>query len=497
MSDNFVSPYAFDPTGTLPANLVVGEQQILTSVNGLDFRLIVPEFGPYFLDSLVVKIKNLDNTVRTLKPGIDYVPSHWFIAASRACAKPIYGSISIMDDTLAGALSLTYQTLGGIWSVSLTSIAEILSDTLHNPRTTSWDEVIDKPIAFPPIDHEWNLVDMVGASEVYESINGVRDAIIASQVSGLPAHVANKENPHQVTAAQVGAYSRAESDAINTETINLISQVSGSITPETKATILTKLGITVLSGSNTGDETRNSILLKLGISNITGSNTGDETSATIISKLGYTPANAANITGSNTGDETTASIKSKLGITTLSGSNTGDETAASIVSKLGYTPANASVTTAFPKRSDGTAINFIWSGQGQLAYYWGSSDGVNNYPVAPANMTVGGANYATNAGNADTLDGYHYNNLPYLSGSMTPLNVGAVAIGTMYSAVDTSGSISITAGTNYAGSSIYSGVYSRDATLPGTWKALQSSSNSYISISGPRASASALFQRIA
>jgi len=45
-----------------------------------------------------------------------------------------------------------------------------------------------------------------------------------------------------------------------------------------------------------------------------------ETAETIKSKLGISV-----LSGSNTGDETLATIKAKLGITTLSGSNTGDQ----------------------------------------------------------------------------------------------------------------------------------------------------------------------------
>jgi len=88
----------------------------------------------------------------------------------------------------------------------------------------------------------------------------------------------------------------------------------------TSTLIKSKLGVTTLSGSNTGDETSTTIKSKLGITTLSGSNTGDETTATIKTKLGVTT-----LSGSNTGDETQSTIQSKLGITTLSGSNTGDQ----------------------------------------------------------------------------------------------------------------------------------------------------------------------------
>jgi len=90
--------------------------------------------------------------------------------------------------------------------------------------------------------------------------------------------------------------------------------------------IKTKLGITTLSGSNTGDETISTIKTKLGITTLSGSNTGDQTSIVGISGTiaqfnaalsdGDFVTGGGTVTGTNTGDETTASIKTKLGITT-------------------------------------------------------------------------------------------------------------------------------------------------------------------------------------
>jgi hypothetical protein len=59
-------------------------------------------------------------------------------------------------------------------------------------------------VAFPVIDHEWDLVDLVGASEVVDALDQIRDAIGAGGQTGLAAHIADKTNPHDVTAAQVG-----------------------------------------------------------------------------------------------------------------------------------------------------------------------------------------------------------------------------------------------------------------------------------------------------
>ena len=55
---------------------------------------------------------------------------------------------------------------------------------------------------------------------------------------------------------------------------------------------------------------------------------------------------------------------------------------------------------AYPRRSDGTNINFYWSGQsGQPSWLWGSNNGTDFYVWNPSNFSV---NYASSAGSAST-----------------------------------------------------------------------------------------------
>lgn len=200
--------YAFDPTGVLAANKIAGEQQVLTAANYRDFHFVVPTYGPFFADGAVVKFRALDNSVRTLTEGIDFYFTHWFISASRACAKPIYGSISLLDLELTGVVVLDYQTLGGDWLQNTAKITEILGDQLHNPRTTAFDQVIDMPYSFPVIDHPWDLADLTGATELVAQLNDIAVAIRGGGGGGgsgeAAAHIADLNNPHQTTKAQIG-----------------------------------------------------------------------------------------------------------------------------------------------------------------------------------------------------------------------------------------------------------------------------------------------------
>jgi hypothetical protein len=162
----------------------------------------------------------------------------------------------------------------------------------------------------------------------------------------------------------------------------ILSNTSGvNFGDETLATIKSKLGITTLSGSNTGDQdissfaTITNLALKANSSDMTTSlglkaNTTDITTSLglkanatdLVSGLAlkvdkvtdkelstndYTTIEKNKLTaiaGTNTGDETLATIKTKLAVTILSGDNSGDETSTTIKTKLGITTLSGSNT---------------------------------------------------------------------------------------------------------------------------------------------------------
>lgn len=214
MTSVITSPqYPFDPAGTAATNLITGELQALSGVTGHDYYFIIPQATPFFEDSLQLVFKATTGEIRPLTKGVDYYPTHYFIGASRACGKEIYGSITFLNLTLRGSVTLRYQTVGGEWTVDTNKIAEILGDQLHNPRITSWEQVQDMPVLFPVIDHEWNLVDMVGMKSVVDAINLAVTAIANTGTSITTTHLHDYNNPHQVTAAQLGAVTDAQVDA--------------------------------------------------------------------------------------------------------------------------------------------------------------------------------------------------------------------------------------------------------------------------------------------
>jgi hypothetical protein len=196
--------YPFDPTGSLASNLVTGEQQVLVAQNFRDQHLIIPAAAPYFADTLQVLFKDTSGQISTLREGTDYFCTHWFISASRSCAMRVHGSISFINTALSGVVQLRYQTIGGIWVLDAASIAGLLASSMNNARVTSWEEISGTPYAFPPEAHTWDVYDMVGMDAVVAALAGIQDTLQQTGGAGLAAHIADHDNPHVVTAAQVG-----------------------------------------------------------------------------------------------------------------------------------------------------------------------------------------------------------------------------------------------------------------------------------------------------
>lgn len=198
--------YPFDPTGKLPSNKITGEVQNLSQTSWADFFFLVPKLGPYFRNTLKVWYPAGN---RFLDEGVDYLCSHWFHAASHQTLEGIYGSITLMDRNIGPTVQLTYQTLGGAWAFDTTDLLQHLIDTKLNPRTTTWEEVVDLPFQFPPIDHEWDVIDLTGMTDVVLAVDRITAAVSATKPEGdLASHLADYNNPHRVSAAQINTYEK-------------------------------------------------------------------------------------------------------------------------------------------------------------------------------------------------------------------------------------------------------------------------------------------------
>lgn len=199
--------YDFDPYGTNPANKIVKEQHVISANTDSDFNIIIPDYAPYYHDSLVVYKVAGDGSEVELVEGVDYYCTHKFTIATEQTRYEIYGSITMVDKDTTGTFRITYQTLGGIYTLDQSTILELLANTLTDPIITTWESLLGVPIYFPPINHLHNIEDMVGMSDVVAKLEEINQSILAGNAQmyqALLEHIQDQENPHRVSAEQTG-----------------------------------------------------------------------------------------------------------------------------------------------------------------------------------------------------------------------------------------------------------------------------------------------------
>jgi hypothetical protein len=197
--------YPMDPTGVAASNKIQNEQHVLTTINSRDYYTLVPKLGPFFEMGFIAEFTDQQGNVRTLVKNVDYYFSNVFLGASRACAAKIWGSITMLDDTLSGVINLRqYQTLGGEWVLAVEAWTELMANLAGNPRTVTWEQLVGTPNQFPVIDHEWDLVDMVGLSALVAEVRGIATAIAQQAMAASNSgHLTDFGDPHRTTKAQV------------------------------------------------------------------------------------------------------------------------------------------------------------------------------------------------------------------------------------------------------------------------------------------------------
>lgn len=192
--------YPFDPDGDAVTNLV-HEQQPLESNGVFDNFYLIPRAAPFYAGS--VKLVLYPGAIPLIE-GKHYNFGHHFKDASHTIGQAIYGSITFYDRDMKGIVDMTYQTLGGEWTLDEATILEILENEVRNPRITSWETIVELPFQFPVVNHKFDIEDFVGMSDVTEELAGIKQALEDKGGGAIDEHIKNKANPHEVTKTQVG-----------------------------------------------------------------------------------------------------------------------------------------------------------------------------------------------------------------------------------------------------------------------------------------------------
>ena len=168
--------YDFDPTGRESANLIKNERHTITPENRTPQNVIIPGHAPYFRLSLIVKDMV---TGLPLQEGIDYT-CEWPIANAADNVEgysPVYGGIQFIDNDITGQFEIQYQTIGGQYALDGVAVAQALANQANDPLTTTFEEILGRPIKLPPLEHVHSIEDFVGFEDLCNSVDRLRAAI--------------------------------------------------------------------------------------------------------------------------------------------------------------------------------------------------------------------------------------------------------------------------------------------------------------------------------
>lgn len=214
--------YPLDGTGKSPDNLVVGEEHQLSN---RAVRCVAPTYGGFFAESAIVK--DLATQMPLIR-GVDYNFGELFEFPTGRYGKEIFGIVVITKPNVT-KVSLTYQALGGDYSYSMDALITMLDSLNLGERPVEWGKIVGRPALFDPASHFHDIGDVYGFEYIVHAIDLLRQAIltgdaashdeiyryidrlmleqqngIGSVLAAINAHIADKNNPHNTTKAQVG-----------------------------------------------------------------------------------------------------------------------------------------------------------------------------------------------------------------------------------------------------------------------------------------------------
>lgn len=215
--------YPLDTTGVAPSNFIQGEIHTLTKVNAAPYRILIPDFAPFYLSNLAL-IHVASNGDRTpLHEGADFYVTLPYVGATRATGKALYGGFAFINEIAQGTIEIDYQTVGGEFVCDPNYVYERLLSAVYNPRTTWWDAITNIQETFPPIDHDHTLDDLERVDTLFENLENIRQAILQAPTNVPGAYIAHMaaRNPHGLTKEDLGCTPAASKEMITDQEILL------------------------------------------------------------------------------------------------------------------------------------------------------------------------------------------------------------------------------------------------------------------------------------
>lgn len=214
---NYQDVLAYDPTGTLAANLIKDEPFTIQPPNEIDGKSwMIPDAAPFFGAKMQIWTGR-GKTGTKLTLGVDYAFCLQFPEAIIALGAPVYGGIIWLNMNITAPVYLTYQSLGGPYCTNAGALLETLVESEFDVLFVTWGNIAGVPVAFASDPHDHMANDGAGFTQVVDALGGIQAAILAAPSFDTTAFIAhlNSQNAHSkssVGLSQVNNWPAATAD---------------------------------------------------------------------------------------------------------------------------------------------------------------------------------------------------------------------------------------------------------------------------------------------
>lgn len=217
--------FPLDTTGTASKNRILGEYHDISKYAALPYRPVVLNYGVFYVDSLSIT----DSAGYTLKAGVDFQTTGLNAEASTLTGLEAYSIVIIVNPNVTSILYVDYNVVGERFTDVSSHISDMAVTLLNDTRSVNWWRLKDKPDAYPGAGHLHGMWDLWGFEPFRDRIGEITTKVITKsatdvgimtdelnanytnleaarqyQLDYFQTHKDDTENPHRVTAIQVG-----------------------------------------------------------------------------------------------------------------------------------------------------------------------------------------------------------------------------------------------------------------------------------------------------
>ena len=160
--------YPYDNTAQDKGNYISDDVKVIPPNGG---KVVAASKGAFYADTLVIR-----KGQETLQLGTDYELGGFYQEATEETGKPV-NVLVVFKDHIDGEVSMSYQVVGGIFIGVWETVQDYINILLVDPRKQRWDDILEKPELYAPMDHYHDINDTYGWDVLPYKISELTSAV--------------------------------------------------------------------------------------------------------------------------------------------------------------------------------------------------------------------------------------------------------------------------------------------------------------------------------